>query len=141
MRFTQRKRRNPPAVIIVSLIDVLIVVLIFLMVTTTFKNQPAFKITLPKTKQSTKTSSAAHPIIVTVTTNSPYFWMGKDPITLEQLQTELTRRANDNPELTLAIRSDTDASLGHFLNVYDAATSARIAPDHIVTFSQKAIQP
>lgn len=81
MRFTVRRRRQPPAVIIVSLIDIMIVLLIFLMVTTTFKDAPALRLTLPESKQTELKPGANEnpPLIVTITTNQPYFYLGKIP--------------------------------------------------------------
>src|ERR1044071_2119002 len=107
MRFARHKRRRTPSIIIVSLIDVLLVVLIFLMVTTAFKETPAFRVTLPTTKQETVRpgSSEIPPVIVTITTNRPYFFLGKTAVTIERLQTELSARAKENPQIVLAIRA------------------------------------
>ena len=119
MRFTLRKRRNPPAVIIVSLIDILIVLLIFMMVTTTFKDIPALRLTLPETKQAApkETQGESQPVIVTITTNSPYFFLGHASITLENLLSELTARAGKDPRLVLAIRADTMAAYGNVVKI------------------------
>ncbi len=125
MRFSTRKRRHPPAVIIVSMIDILLVVLIFLMVTTTFKQQPAVKLTLPESAQA-KPGSAEAALVVTVDKKSPNFYLGKIPVTIERLQTEFNRRAASNPQLALAIRTDTDAPAGLFLKVMEIAKLANL---------------
>jgi len=124
MQFTTRKRRGPPTVIIVSLIDVLIVVLIFLMVTTTFKQQPALKLSLPESSQKEK---GANPDTITVTipkTGPLYF--KTDPVTYDKLVQRLKEACAANPNMTLAIRGDTDASLGQYVKVLDAAKAAHI---------------
>lgn len=141
MRFSVRKRRQPPAVIIVSLIDILIVLLIFMMVTTTFKDVPALRITLPESRAvSTKPGVSENPpVIVTITTNRPYFYLGKLPITIERLQADLIARAKVNPNLVLAIRADTEASYGNVVKVTDIANTARVK--QIKAFLQPAIKP
>lgn len=124
MQFATRKRRGTPAVIIVSLIDVLIVVLIFLMVTTTFKQQPALKLALPESNQQ-KTGATADAIIVTIPKTGPLYYK-TDPVTFETLEQRLKAAAAANPEMTLAIRADTDAPWGQVVKVRDAAKAANI---------------
>ncbi len=127
MQFTTRKRRNPPAIVIVSLVDVLMVVLIFLMVTTTFRQQPAVKLTLPESKQSKEgTTDKVAPLFVDIVKAAPHLHFGGLPVTAEKLQEELAARVRENPNVTLAIRSDTDAPVGQLVKVMDAAKAARI---------------
>ena len=141
MRFTTHKHRQPPAVIIVSLIDILIVLLIFLMVTTTFKDIPALRLTLPETKQSApkQTQGEQQPVIVTITTNAPFYFLGRTAVTLPRLQDELSKRAQQDPRLVLAIRADTQAAYGHVVKVTEIAQLARVK--EIKAFLQPAIQP
>src|SRR5205085_9414085 len=97
--FSIHKRRRAPSIIIVSLIDVLLVVLIFLMVTTAFKETPAFKVTLPETTQQAPKQGVqdSPPLIITITTNTPHFYMGKNAVTFDKLKAELQQRAKENP--------------------------------------------
>ncbi|MBI5387797.1 MAG: biopolymer transporter ExbD [Verrucomicrobia bacterium] len=141
MRFAVKKRRQPPAVIIVSLIDILIVLLIFLMVTTTFKDTPALRITLPESAQAASKPGVSEnpPLIITITTNRPTFYVGKTPVTLERLQAELMAKAQANPNLTVAIRADTEAAYGNVVKVTEAATLARVK--EIKAFLKPAIKP
>jgi biopolymer transport protein ExbD len=126
MDFTPRKRRNPPAVIIVSLIDVLIVVLIFLMVATTFKQQPAVRLALPESKQTTRTSDPSDNLIVTIAAEQPHLYLGQRAVTLEKLQAELKASVSRNPQVTLSIRADSAAPFGQIIKVMDAAKEAGI---------------
>lgn len=141
MRFSVRKRRQPPAVIIVSLIDILIVLLIFLMVTTTFKHTPALRITLPEARlPSPKPGVSMNPpTIVTITTNPPYFYLDRLPVTIETLQTELAAKVKAHPNLTLAIRADTEAAYGNVVKVTEAANFAKVK--QIQAYIQPAIRP
>ena len=143
MRFTVRRRRQPPAVIIVSLIDIMIVLLIFLLVTTTFKDAPALKLTLPEsklTKDDLKPGVNENPpLIVTITTNRPFFYLGKTPVTIDRLESELQERVKLNPGLILAIRADTEAAYGNFVKVTEAATQAKVK--EIKSFLKPGMKP
>jgi len=141
MNFSGRKRRRAPSVIIVSLIDVLLVVLIFLMVTTAFKDTPAFKITLPETRQQPPKAGATEmpPLIITITTNAPHFYLGKLAVTLARLQSELTAKSKENPRLVVAIRADDQAAYGNVVKVTEAAQAAQVR--EIRTFLKPGIKP
>src|SRR5262245_49302083 len=139
MRFMVKKKRQPPAVIIVALIDILIVLLIFLMVTTTFRDQPAVKLVLPESKQNPQPGAANTGLIVTITKQAPYLYLGKLPITLDKLQADLTAAVKENPQARLAIRTDTDAPFGQFWKVKEAATTANFK--EISIFTQRSIAP
>ncbi|MHB8522473.1 MAG: ExbD/TolR family protein [Limisphaerales bacterium] len=125
MQFIQRKRRQAPTVIIVSLIDVLMVVLIFLMVTTTFKNQPSLKITLPESKQA-KTGASEGNLLVTISKQAPYLFLGAQPTTLDQLRTTLRAAVQKNPRATVSINPDDLAPIGQVFKVLDVADDVKI---------------
>ena len=141
MNFSDHKRRRAPSVIIVSLIDVLLVVLIFLMVTTAFKETPAFKVTLPETTQQVPKQGVqdSPPLIITITTNSPHFYVGKTAVTFDRLKVELTQRAKDNPRLIVAIRADDQAAYGNVVKVTEAAQNAQVR--EIRSFLKPGIKP
>ena len=141
MNFSTYKRRRAPSIIIVSLIDVLLVVLIFLMVTTAFKDTPAFKITLPETTQQAPKPGVNDnpPLIITITTNTPHFYLGKVAVTLDRLKAEITQRAKENPRLVLAIRADDQAAYGNVVKVTEAAQKADVK--EVRTFLKPGIRP
>ena len=135
MRFGKEKRRAAPSVIIVSLIDVLIVVLIFLMVTTHFKNKEAtLKLALPESKEAKQGGSQdAKPFVIQITTNFPYLWIDKTPVTFERLQSDLFIAAKANPKVSVAIKSDKNAPVGEFIRVIDAAKAALVGSINAIT--------
>ena len=141
MNFSGHKRRRAPSVIIVSLIDVLLVVLIFLMVTTAFKETPAFKVTLPETTQQTPKQGVqdSPPLIITITTNAPHFYLGKTAVTFDRLKAELTHRGKENPRLIVAIRADDQAAYGNVFRVIEAAQNAQVR--EIRHFLKPGIKP
>ena len=141
MNFSGHKRRRAPSVIIVSLIDVLLVVLIFLMVTTAFKDTPAFKITLPETTRQPPQPGVNDnpPLIITITTNTPHFYMGKTAMTLDRIKAELVTRVRANPRLVIALRADDQAAYGNVVKVTEAAQVAQVS--EIRTFLKPGIKP
>jgi biopolymer transport protein ExbD len=141
MNFSGHKRRRAPSVIIVSLIDVLLVVLIFLMVTTAFKDTPAFKVTLAETTQQPPKPGVNDnpPLIITITTNAPHYYLGKIPMTFDRLKAELTMRARENPRLVIALRADDQAAYGNVIKVQEAARAAQVK--EIRTFLKPGIRP
>ena len=126
MHFFVRRRRQTPAVIIVALIDVLIVLVIFLLVTTTFKQQNMLKLQLPESEQG-KQSGATEtpPFIVGIDTNGMYF-VGKLPVTFEQLKEQLKSAVAKNPNLVLDIDADEQSPWGKVVKVRDAAADAKV---------------
>jgi biopolymer transport protein ExbD len=141
MRFSVHKRRQPPAVIIVSLIDILIVLLIFLMVTTTFKDTPALRITLPEARVTDTRPgvSEAPPLIITITTNAPVYYVGRLPVTFARLEAELQEKVKENSNVVLAIRADTEAAYGNVVRVTEAANAAHIK--QIKAYLKPAMRP
>jgi biopolymer transport protein ExbD len=141
MNFYAHRRRRAPSVIIVSLIDVLLVVLIFLMVTTAFKDTPAFKLTLPETSQQAPKAGVSDnpPLVITITTNAPHFYLGKLAVTADRLKSELIQRAKENPRLVVAIRADDQAAYGNVVKVTEAAQAAQVK--EVRTFLKPGIRP
>jgi biopolymer transport protein ExbD len=129
MNFTLHQRRRTPSVIIVSLIDVLLVVLIFLMVSTAFKReQPVLKLALPESRTAQAGASAdAKPLIITIASNAPFFFVGTRPVTYDTLQGELRSAVQRDPNCRVAIRADRRAPFGEVTKVIDAAKLAQVA--------------
>ena len=135
-----RKRRQPPPIIIISLIDILIVLLIFLMVTTTFKQQPALKLALPESKQTPKPGSTENNLVITISKEEPYLYLGPRAVTLVKLEEELKASAAKNPQVSVSIRADTAAPVGQLVKVMDAAKVAGIKAA-ISMFTKAAGEP
>ncbi len=139
MKFLVRKRRSAPAVIIVALIDVLIVLVIFLMVTTTFKQVPSLQLTLPSSRQA-KLGASDNPVhVVSIPTNPGVLYLDEKACTLDQLQSQLTALAAQNPKLKLAVRADQNAPWGRMVEVMDVAKAAKIAD--ISAFTKQTGRP
>lgn len=139
MQFSAHKRRRAPSVIIVSLIDVLLVVLIFLMVSTTFKNaQMSLKLTLPDSKQAKAGPAEVKPFTIMIASNSPYFYIEGQPVTMDRLQNELSDACKKDPQLKLTIKADKHAPFGEYIRIIDAAQAAKVAGISVITEKQPA---
>jgi biopolymer transport protein ExbD len=115
-------------VIIVALIDVLIVLVIFLLVTTTFKQQPALRLTLPESTQAVRSGVNENPPLLVSIDEQGLFRYGPDglPVTPEQLVERLQEAAEKNPQTKLAVSADKNAPWGKIVAVMDAASAAHI---------------
>ena len=139
MRFLVRKRRSTPAVIIVALIDVLIVLVIFLLVTTTFKQQTALRLKLPDSSQAKKEGATDNQSFIVSIDPGGIYYLGKLPVTFDQLRSELLRQVAKNPQLTLAINADEKAPWGKIVKVRDAAAEAKIKS--LVAYTKETGKP
>lgn len=134
MKFTKPKRRKTPTVIIVSLIDVLLVVLIFLMVSTTLKKeQSALRLALPESKEAKAGVADSKPFIILVATNAPYFYIQDKPVTLSQLQKELSTAVQRDPQLKVSIKADKRSPFGEVIKIIDAAKTAHVGSISAIT--------
>lgn len=122
MRFSSRKKRQP-VINIVSLIDILAIVLIFLVVTTVFKKEePLIEIEVPEHSEA-KATEDEPPQLIYVSKDDEIF-IGKDPITIEQLGPMLKEKVAANPEYKVALKTDKAATVGLILQIMDAAGQA-----------------
>lgn len=124
MNFYERKRRQPPAVIIVPLIDILMVLLVFMMATSTFKMQPAIRLTLPESREGRQGASQDDSLVITIANEAPYFYLGREAIELDPLEATLRQRADEDPDTVVSIRADTDAPWGKVVGAMDAVKKA-----------------
>jgi biopolymer transport protein ExbD len=141
MHFRVRKHRTTPGVIIVALVDVLIVLLIFLMVTTTFKQQATLKVSLPESGQAQKSGASDNPpFVVTIKADDDkIYYLDKLAVTFDQMRSALLSKAEQNPNLILAINADEKAPWGKIVKVRDAAVEAKIKT--FVAFTKDSAKP
>lgn len=109
--FYPRRRRTAPAIIIISLIDVLIVMLTFLLVSTTYRNQPSVKLALPEVGEAPKAggSDAKPPLVVSITTSEPAYYLGNQPVSEDRLSQELRGAVATDPNLRVNLSADKNA--------------------------------
>lgn len=141
MKFYPKRRRQAPAIIIISLIDVLIVLVVFLLVSTTFKNQPAVKISLPESQQAAsqelKVGASDEIVVVSIRRELPNFYIGARPVTSDRLVPELSAAVALNKNLSVELNADEGAGIGLVFKVWDAAKTAKVKNIRIRTKSPK----
>jgi biopolymer transport protein ExbD len=132
MKFLAHKRRTAPAVIIVALIDVLIVLLIFLICTTTFRQQPALRLSLPESTTALKSGMNDNPpLLISIEASGALrYGMAGDVVTPDQLKGRLILDAEKSRagghDAMLAVRADKSAPWGQIVRVMDIAKAANI---------------
>ena len=65
-------------------------------------------------------------IFMVVSKEPPHFFFGTSAVAAADLEVELKQRTDDNPELELSIRADTDAPWGQIVKLMDAAKAAGV---------------
>jgi biopolymer transport protein ExbD len=135
MRFKRLKRRTTiekGQLDLAPMIDVVFNLLIFFMLSSNFIFQPGIKVSLPKAITSEVLSGEN--IVINVTGQDLLF-LNDQPITINQLVTELKKAASENK--TLLLKADTSASLGRVVEIWDLCRDLGIAQINIAT-NQKA---
>ena len=134
MRFKRLKRRtviHKGQLDITPLIDVVFNLLIFFMLTSNFIFQPGIKVNLPRAVTSEVISSEN--LVINVTGQDLLFLNDK-PITIVELTEELKKAARENKSLLL--KSDTSASLGRVVEIWDLCRELGIPQINIATNSK-----
>lgn len=131
MRFKRLKRRTAiekGQLDMTPMIDVVFNLLIFFMLSSNFIFQPGIKVSLPKAITSEVLSGEN--VVINVTAQDLLF-LGDQPITINQLVTELKQAAVD--QKTLLLKADTGASLGRVVEIWDLCRDLGIAQINIAT--------
>lgn len=137
MRFRRLKRRsqiNKGQIDIAPLIDVVFLLLIFFMLTSNFILQPGIKVRLPRALTSEVISSEN--LVITVTAQDLMFLNDK-PIQLGELTDRLKAAAGQR--MNILIKSDTRASLGRVVELWDLCRRLGIAYVNIATNQRSEI--
>ena len=117
-------------------------VLIFLMVTTTFKKlEPALQLALPKAKEAKIGSDKTRSFLVMVTTNFPYLYYEKQPVTLAELQKQMLVAVAEDPELKVSIKADKKSPFGEVIKIIDLARQANVGSIDAVTEKADTFKP
>lgn len=97
----KRKRRFHAEVATSSLSDIMFFLLLFFLIISTLANPNVIKMTLPKAKSNEKTNKQLISISVT---EDKKFYIDKQPVEFEELETSLMSKIGDNKEQTVVVR-------------------------------------
>jgi len=140
MRFTTSKAKKP-VINVVPLLDILAIVLIFLVVTTVFrKDEPVIKLQLPEHGEA-KPAEENPPAIIYVTKDKKVF-LESEPVAIAELPAKLKALAEQRGAgFFVALKSDTDAPMGLFLKISEAAEEAGFKDLPVFTDPGKKASP
>ncbi len=135
------KKQEEPDINLTPLIDVVFLMLIFFMVSTTFEEESAVQIDLPKASSSEQIERE-EAIEVTVSANGEYYInrtkvLNSSP---DALKVAIIRHAGSNRNLPFTIRGDQGASWQSMVTVMDIAGQlgfSRLSMPTVQTTSEK----
>ena len=116
MNFRPSKKGRGLIINVTSLIDVMFLLLIFFMVTSTFKNQPAINLVLPRSATATETVDT--PAILFLTAGGEVY-LNDTLIDLDTLATRLEQMHTASGEDRMVLRADEDAAHGDVVELID----------------------
>ena len=123
MKFKRELKLERGTLDITPLIDVVFLLLIFFMLTSSSLMQPGIKVRLPRVH--TGTPVEVQKLEITID-DSDRLYVGKRPVTIEELADVVKDWARHKANLPVLIRGDEDASLGCVVRVWDICKAAGI---------------
>ncbi len=116
MKFRKPKKGRSLIINITSLIDVMFLLLIFFMVTSTFRNQPAINLVLPRSSTASETIDT--PTILFLT-ESGQVYLNDRPLAREDLAVALEQLHATTGDDRIVLRADENASHGRVVEMID----------------------
>lgn len=116
MKFRAEKKSRGLIINVTSLIDVMFLLLIFFMVTSTFKDQPAINLVLPRS--STATETVSMPTILYLTAEGQVY-LNDTLMTPEELGKELERLHTTTGDDRMVMSADQEADHGDVVELID----------------------
>jgi len=116
MNFRPRQKGRGLIINITTLIDVMFLLLIFFMVTSTFKNQPAINLVLPRS--ATASDTVDTPAILFLTSEG-LVYLNDTLMDKETLATRLKEMHDNSGEDRMVLRADEDAAHGDVVELID----------------------
>ena len=97
----RRNKRFEAEVATSSLSDIMFFLLLFFLIISTLANPNVIKMTLPKAKSNEKTNKQ---LISLSVTEEKRFYLDKQEVTFDKLETELLAKIGDNKEQAVVVR-------------------------------------
>ena len=136
MKFRPEKKSRGLIINVTSLIDVMFLLLIFFMVTSTFKNQPAINLVLPRS--STATETVETPVILYLT-NAGQVYLNDTLMEPEALARELERLHTSTGDDRMVMSADQDADHGDVVQLIDTIKQSGFT--RVSISARKAVNP
>jgi len=116
MNFRPKNKGRGLIINITTLIDVMFLLLIFFMVTSTFKNQPAINLVLPRS--ATASDTVDTPAILFLTSEG-LVYLNDTLMDKETLAARLKEMHDESGEDRMVLRADEDATHGDVVELID----------------------
>ena len=116
MEFRQQKPRNIININITSLVDVLFILLIFVLVSTTFLEQPALDIELPKAKSAGL--ERIQEMIVSISREGQIYF-NNQAVNKIQLADLITQGLQKDSQMPVVLKADENVSYGLVIEIMD----------------------
>ena len=116
MEFRQQKQRSIININITSLVDVLFILLIFVLVSTTFLEQPALDIELPKAKSAGL--ERIQEMIVSISREGQIYF-NNQAVNKIQLADLITQRLQKDSQMPVILKADENVSYGLVIEIMD----------------------
>ena len=123
MKFKREMKLERGTLDVTPLIDVVFLLLIFFMLTSSFLMQPGIRVKLPRVHVGSPVEVDKLEITID---DSDRVYVGKLPVTIEELSVVVNDWASRKTNLPVLIRGDEDASLGCVVRVWDICKAAGI---------------
>jgi len=116
MNFRTAKKSRSLILNLTSLIDVMFLLLIFFMVTSTFRNQPAITLVLPRSATAAETLDT--PVILFLTAEGEVY-LNDAPVPKSELSSRLEELHTESKDNRMVLRADEAASHGDVVGLID----------------------
>ena len=116
MNFMPQRKGRGLIINVTSLIDVMFLLLIFFMVSSTFKNQPAINLVLPRSATATETPMTPAVLYLTRTGD---VYLNEAPVTRDELPRLLRKLQAGTGEDSIVLRADQKAEHGDVVALID----------------------
>ncbi len=116
MNFRPKNKGRGLIINITTLIDVMFLLLIFFMVTSTFKNQPAINLVLPRSATASETVDT--PAVLFLTSEG-LVYLNDTLMDKETLAARLKEMHDESGEDRMVLRADEDAAHGDVVGLID----------------------
>lgn len=123
MEFKEKKEKDSLGINITSLVDILFILIIFVLVSTTFLEQPALNIELPKARSAGLED--IQELVVVISKNGELFF-NNQPIDKKKLEYLLQMELKKDKQMPVVLRADKDVSYGLVIEVMDIMRSVGV---------------
>lgn len=134
MRKKLSKYQDDAGIDMTPMLDIVFIMLIFFIVTASFLKEAGIDVNRPEGNNSQSDPSDARNIMITVTAEDEV-WMDSRQIDVRAVRANVERLKAENPEGTIVIQAERDASTGVVARIMDSLNLAGFR-DHVLATTE-----